>query len=64
MMQDPVLQDKLSNKAFNSDSRQNGHDNLKIDIMSDRSENNNFNFESQISPNTLDTMKSGDYVNE
>jgi len=60
MMQDPVLEDKFSNKALNSDSKQNNNENLKIDLMSDRSEFNNFNFESQMSPNTLDTMKSGD----
>jgi len=59
MMQDPVLDDKFSNKALDSDYPHK-HDNLKIDLMSDRSEFNNFNFESQMSPNTLDTMKSAD----
>jgi hypothetical protein len=67
-MQDPVHEDKLTIKTLESNHKHNpnlinDYDKLKIDILSDRSENR-FALEQQISPNDLNTMTSGDYVNE
>lgn len=67
-MQDPVHEDKLTIKTLEQNHKHNpnlinDYDKLKIDILSDRSENR-FALEQQISPNDLNTMTSGDYVNE
>lgn len=61
MMQDPVLDDKFSNKAIESNYKQANDKQLNIDIMSDRSENISKN-QQIVSPHDLDTIKSTDFV--